>query len=143
MRSGGDTVTGSHTEDRISPTVRRRTKGDTAGAGGGPNRPPETPPAAGHSLLEAIDAVLALLTAPAPLPADGRRLSDELRLALARTAARGETCLVFTAADGVRLAADLLLENSVDGARQALRAALTALAGTRGRTAQPSGLPAV
>jgi hypothetical protein len=136
-------MTGSHTQDRISPTVRRRSRGDTAGAGGRPNRPPETPPAAGHSLREAIDAVLPVLTAPARVPADGRRLSDELRLALARTAARGETCLVFAAADGVRLAADLLLENAVDGARQSLRAALAALAGAHGRAADPSGVPAV
>jgi hypothetical protein len=136
-------MTGSQTPGRISSTVRRKTKGDTTGVGGRPNRPPETLPAAGHSLLEAIDAVLAILTAPVQPPADTRRLSDDLRLALARTAARGDTCRVSAAADSVRLAADLLLESLTEGARQALRDARNALSGAAGRTAEPSGLSAV
>jgi hypothetical protein len=54
---------------------------------------------------------------------------EDLRAALARTAACGETCQVAAAADDVRLAADLLQAGSTDEACQALRHARAALAG--------------
>ena len=87
---------------------------------------PAPVPPAGHFLLAGIDAVLPLLTPPAP-PAP--RLVEDLRVALARTAACGETCRVAAAADDVRLATNLLLAGSTDEACRVLRHARTALVG--------------
>lgn len=83
-------------------------------------------PAAGHFLLAGIDAVLPRLTPPAPA---APQLVEDLRAALARTAARGETCQVAAAADDVRLATNLLLAGSTEEACQALRHARIALVG--------------
>lgn len=76
----------------------------------------------GEFLLAGIDAVLPRLTQDEPV-----RLAGELRVALARTAAGGYTCEVAKAADGVRLATNLLLTGETDEAEQALRTARTAL----------------
>jgi hypothetical protein len=95
-------------------------------------------PAAGDCLLDGIDTVLARLTAPAG------QLVDELRLALARTAARGDTCRVPDAADRVRAAAELLLAGESERARQTLRDARAGLVGGVVEAGQPSGAaPAV
>jgi hypothetical protein len=91
---------------------------------------PDLRPAPGHYLLAGIETVLTQLART--LGAPGARLADELRAALARTAACGDTCRVRPAADAVRLAAGLLLEGSTDEAAQALRAARAEL------TARPS-----
>jgi hypothetical protein len=77
---------------------------------------PDVQPTAGHYLLDGIDTVLPRLGAEA---ATG--LADELRAALARTAACGDTCRVRPAADAVRQAASLLLNGSVDEARDLLQ----------------------
>jgi hypothetical protein len=77
---------------------------------------PDFQPAAGHYLLAGVNAVLPQLGAG---PAAG--LADELRVALARTAACGDTCRVRPAADAVRLAATLLLNGSVEEAREQLQ----------------------
>lgn len=81
----------------------------------------EARPRAGDCLLDGIDRVLARLTAPPG------QLVDELRLALARTAARGDTCRVPDAADRVRAAAELLLAGETERARQTLRDARSGL----------------
>ena len=60
-------------------------------------------------------------------PAATARLAADLRAALARTAARGDTCRVRGAADDVRLAANLLSAGATDEAGQALRHARSAL----------------
>lgn len=87
------------------------------------DRPPDSQPVAGRWLLAGIDAVLGGLTSPEVPPTVSGRLAEDLRAALARTAARGDTCQVAQAADGVRRAANLLLEGSTEQARQALRRA--------------------
>jgi hypothetical protein len=91
-------------------------------------RPPDIQPATGHCLIEGIDAVLPLLTPPTQPSTVTRQLVEDLRVALARTAARGDTCQVLEAADSVRLAANLLLAGGTDEARQALRRARADLA---------------
>ncbi len=83
-------------------------------------------PAPGQVLLAGIDAVLPRLT-PSASPAP--QLVDDLRAALARTAACGETCQVAAAADDVRHATTLLLAGCTEEAFQALRHARTALVG--------------
>ena len=88
-----------------------------------PDQVPDLQPAAGHYLLTGIEAVLAGLTATVGAPPDGGRLADELRSALARTAACGDTCRVRAAADAVRSAAGLLLTGPTDAAVDALRQA--------------------
>lgn len=98
-------MTGPEVPSRASPEARRRT------------RRRHERRSAGRHLLAGIDAVLPHLTS-----ATGTRaLVERLRVALARTAARGDTCRVPQAADGVRTAANLLLAGSTDEARQALR----------------------
>lgn len=81
-------------------------------------RLPDVQPAAGHYLLAGIDTVLASLSTPAPA---GLPLADELRGALARTAACGDTCRVRQPADAVRQAAGLLRGGSIDEAHELLR----------------------
>lgn len=117
-------MTGPKAQDRMSPRAHRKTSRRTPRAGGCPERPPGR---AGDHLLAGIDAALAALTSPtrpAALP-----LAENLRAALAHTAARGDTCRVPEAAAGVRHAADLLLAGSTEEAAQALRRARTGLAG--------------
>ncbi|MFC4857185.1 hypothetical protein [Actinophytocola glycyrrhizae] len=102
--------------------MAHRKSGQSTSSGG-------TPPAAGHFLLAGIDAVLPRLTPPATATP---QLVDDLRTALARTAARGETCRVAAAANDVRLASNLLLAGATDEAREALRHARTALSNAAG-----------
>jgi hypothetical protein len=78
---------------------------------------PDHRPAAGHYLLAGLDAVLPRLTAR---PVDALALADDLRTALARTAACGDTCRVRDATDAVRRAANLLQDGAVDIANQTL-----------------------
>ncbi|MFI7673143.1 hypothetical protein [Actinophytocola sp. NPDC049390] len=118
-------MTGPSARGRPSPTTRRRAEPT-------PRRAEPVPPA-GRFLLAGIDAVLPRLTAPAPASTPPPRLVDDLRAALARTAACGETCQVTQAADGVRLATSLLLAGATDEARQALRDARSVLVDPRGR----------
>jgi hypothetical protein len=93
---------------------------------------PDVRPAAGHYLLAGIEAALVALDTPAP---PDHALAEDLRTALARTAACGDTCRVRAAADDVRLAAGLLLTGSVEEASEALRRAQAAL-----RTRTSSGI---
>ncbi len=65
--------------------------------------PPDIRPRAGFELLVGVEKVLA------KLPGNTIGLADDLRTALARTAALGDSCRVRPQCDGVRLAADLLL----------------------------------
>jgi hypothetical protein len=85
-------------------------------------RLPDLQPAAGHYLIAGIDAVLLALPASPALA-----LAEELRGALARTAACGDTCRVRQAADSVRLAAGLLRIGSVEEAELMLQGARAAL----------------
>jgi hypothetical protein len=124
-------MTESQTPSRFSPAAHRTITRKAPRAAGRQDRHPRTLPAAGHSLLEGIDAVLPHLTAPTRQSAS--QLADDLRLALARTAARGDTCRVQAAADGVRHAADLLAAGSPEGARDALRDARNDLVNVTGR----------
>jgi hypothetical protein len=64
--------------------------------------PPDIRPRAGYELLVGVEKVLA------KLPDGTLGLADDLRTALARTAALGDSCRVRPQCDGVRLAADLL-----------------------------------
>jgi hypothetical protein len=121
-------MTGTYPQDAGSPTAHRKTTRTTPTVDGRQDRP-----TAGRSLLTGIDAVLPILTAPGQSSAVTRQLVEDLRAALARTAARGDTCRVHAAADSVRLAADLLLAGSTEAARQALRLARTDLSDTRRR----------
>jgi hypothetical protein len=73
---------------------------------------PDIRPRAGYDLLVGVDAVLPELSVQS-----GRALADDLRTALARTSARGDTCRVHNQAETVRAAVDLLLAGSVDEAR--------------------------
>lgn len=78
----------------------------------GPRVPATTPdirPRAGHDLLAGVDKVLGRLADPG----DTTGLVDDLRTALARTAALGDSCRIRPQCDGVRLAADLLLTGEV------------------------------
>lgn len=86
-----------------------------------PDEPPDPRPAAGHHLLAGVDSVLPLLTSPPEPPPAVGPLVDDLRSALARTAACGDTCRVPGAADGVRRAVHLLLEGSTGDARLVLQ----------------------
>jgi hypothetical protein len=69
--------------------------------------PPDIRPRAGHELLVGVEKVLAALPGSGTVRAI--RLADDLRIALARTAALGDSCRVRPQCDAVRLAADLLL----------------------------------
>src|SRR5689334_13403571 len=78
----------------------------------GPRMPAVTPdirPRAGHDLLAGVDKVLGRIAGPG----DPTGLVDDLRTALARTAALGDSCRIRPQCDGVRLAADLLLAGEV------------------------------
>lgn len=86
-------------------------------------RLPDLRPAAGHYLLAGIDAVLPHLDDRA----DALALADELRVALARTAACGDTCRVRPAADAVRLAVNLMMTGGMAEARQELTRARSGL----------------
>lgn len=68
--------------------------------------PPDIRPRAGHELLLGVEKVLARLD---EVDAGTIGLADDLRTALARTAALGDSCRVRPQCDGVRLAADLLI----------------------------------
>jgi len=95
-------------------------------------RLPDIQPAAGHYLLAGIDSVLlALPDSPALI------LAEELRGALARTAACGDTCRVRQAADSVRLAAGELRAGSIDEAVLLLRTARAALVDRPRRAVAP------
>ncbi|HEU5469544.1 MAG TPA: hypothetical protein VFV67_02740 [Actinophytocola sp.] len=85
---------------------------------------PDLLPRAGHDLITGIDSVLDRLGS-----VPDRQLADDLKAALARTAACGDTCRVRTAADAVRAAADLLVAGSVDRARLVLIEARAGLSG--------------
>jgi hypothetical protein len=82
-----------------------------------PEHLPDIRPAAGHYLLAGIEAAVHHLSDPTP---DIHAVADDLRAALARTAACGDTCRIRTAADDVRLAAALLLSDSLTEAHEAL-----------------------
>lgn len=70
---------------------------------------PDIRPRAGHDLFVGVDKVLARLAEPG----DTIGLADDLRTALARTAAMGDSCRIRPQCDGVRLAADLLQAGEV------------------------------
>ena len=70
---------------------------------------PDIRPRAGHDLLAGVDKVLVRLAEPG----NTTGLVDDLRTALARTAALGDSCRIRPQCDGVRLAADLLLAGDV------------------------------
>ncbi|MGB3440447.1 MAG: hypothetical protein WBA97_17000 [Actinophytocola sp.] len=73
---------------------------------------PDIRPRAGHDLFVRVDMVLALLAEPGEtIGTIG--LADDLRTALARTAAMGDSCRIRPQCDAVRLAADLLLAGEV------------------------------
>jgi hypothetical protein len=91
---------------------------------------PDLRPRPGHDLLAGIDTVLPRLTSATEPPAP-RLLADDLKAALARTAACGDTCRVRAAADAVRLAAELLLAGSAERARPVLQRVRAELAGPR------------
>jgi hypothetical protein len=74
--------------------------------------PPDIRPRAGYELLVGADKVLTLLTEQGGTP-NAIALADDLRTALARTAALGDSCRCRPQCDGVRLAADLLMRNEV------------------------------
>jgi hypothetical protein len=76
---------------------------------------PDIRPRAGYDLLVGVDAVLPKLSVQ-----NGTALADDLRTALARTSARGDTCRVHHQAETVRAAVDLLLAGSIDEARTVL-----------------------
>lgn len=78
-----------------------------------PDPTPDIRPRAGHELLVGVDKVLARLVAGLDGAAGPLGLADDLRTALARTAALGDSCRVRPQCDGVRLAADLLLAGEV------------------------------
>ncbi|HEU5110117.1 MAG TPA: hypothetical protein VFT95_16365 [Micromonosporaceae bacterium] len=85
---------------------------------------PDLQPRAGHDLLTGVEQVLAGLGS-----ASDRQLADDLKGALARSAACGDTCRVRAAADAVRVAVDLLLAGAEDRARAVLIEAHSKLSG--------------
>lgn len=86
---------------------------------------PDIRPRAGHELLVGVDKVLGRLPEEA---SSAIGLADDLRTALARTAALGDSCRVRPQCDGVRLAADLLLRGEVVDAHAILIRMQTELA---------------
>lgn len=97
----------------------------------GPRRvdpPPDIRPRAGHELLVGVEKVLASLPGTDTPPTPHLGLADDLRTALARTAALGDSCRVRSQCDGVRLAADLLLRGEVVDAHAILIRMRTELA---------------
>jgi hypothetical protein len=85
---------------------------------------PDIRPRAGHELLVGVEKVLARLAGPG----EPRGLADDLRTALARTAALGDSCRIRPQCDGVRLAADLLLAGELVDAHAILIRTQTELA---------------
>jgi hypothetical protein len=86
---------------------------------------PDLRPAPGPYLLAGINTSLTALAAPT---VDPWQLADDLKTALARTAACGDTCRVRPAADAVRSAATLLYAGATTEAHPLLlraRALLT------------------
>lgn len=81
--------------------------------------PPDIRPRAGYELLVGVEKVLARLTNGESTP-HALGLADDLRTALARTAALGDSCRVRPQCDGVRLAADLLLRDEMVDAHAVL-----------------------
>jgi hypothetical protein len=73
---------------------------------------PDIRPRAGYELLVGVERVLTRLTDAHGAP-NALSMADDLRTALARTAALGDSCRVRPQCDGVRLAADLLLTAEV------------------------------
>lgn len=73
------------------------------------DEPPDIRPRAGFELLVGVEKVLARLTDLE----NTIGLADDLRTALARTAALGDSCRIRPQCDGVRLAADLLIAGEV------------------------------
>lgn len=118
-------MTGSHTQGRVPPRAHH---GPEVVRAGEPQARRPRPPA-GECLVEGIDAVLPLLTTRPP--AVTVALVEDLRAALARTAARGDTCRVHAAAESVRQAVDLLLAGSTEAAGEALRRARAVLTSSR------------
>jgi hypothetical protein len=115
-------MTGLQARGGASSKMERKTRRRRPPAWGRQEGSSDIHPIAGHCLLAGIDAVLPHLEPP-PRPTATRLLVETLRAALARTAARGDTCQVQAAADSVRLAVDLLLAGSTEEARQVLRRA--------------------
>jgi hypothetical protein len=104
--------------DAVPMTATRPIPGPRAAA----DPTPDIRPRAGYELLVGVEKVLARLVeantagevageVAAPIGLIG--LADDLRTALARTAALGDSCRVRPQCDGVRLAADLLLAGEV------------------------------
>ena len=83
---------------------------------------PITAPEPGKRLRQAVDTVLAELSAT-PNPQAMHRCDDTLRTALAWTAAAGDTCRVAAAVHAVRDARSLLDAEEPDQARMALLSA--------------------
>jgi hypothetical protein len=94
--------------------------------------PPDIRPRAGYELLVGVEKVLARLTAGGNTPPT-LGLTDDLRTALARTAALGDSCRIRPQCDGVRLAADLLLRGEVVDAHAILVRMLSELADSQRR----------
>ena len=95
---------------------------------------PDLRPVPGLYLVAGINASLTALAAPS---FDTWQLADDLKTALARTAACGDTCRVRPAADAVRAAAVLLYAGAPDEARPVLLHARSLLATPS--TARPAG----
>jgi hypothetical protein len=89
--------------------------------------PPDIRPRAGYELLGGVEKVLVRLTEGESTPS-ALGLADDLRTALARTAALGDSCRVRPQCDGVRLAADLLLRGETVDAHAILIRMQTELA---------------
>jgi hypothetical protein len=105
------------TTEAVQRTTVRHIPGPRA------DSPPDIRPRAGHELRIGVEKVFARLTEPNA----ARGLADDLRTALARTAATGDSCRVRPQCDGVRQAADLLLTGEVAGARPILGRVLAEL----------------
>lgn len=88
---------------------------------------PDIRPRAGHELLVGVENVLARLVDAESSP-NTMDLADDLRTALARTAALGDSCRVRPQCDGVRLSADLLLAGEIVDAHAILIRMRTELA---------------
>lgn len=115
-------------EDRMATeAVPRSATAPIPGPRAVADTPPDIRPRAGYELLVGVEKVLALLTEEGRTP-NAIALADDLRTALARTAALGDSCRVRPHCDGVRLAADLLLRDEVVDAHAILIRMRTELA---------------
>lgn len=102
---------------------------------------PDPRPAPSPYLLAGIDAGLSGLSglgAAGSVRFDAWQLADDLKTALARTAACGDTCRVRPAADAVRSAANLLYAGTIDEAYQVLLRARALLTEPRGSAPLPA-----